>query len=608
MSNLINFYINKNSNKTDQNQNQQFQDIQEESSSHDDLNLNYNSPFPLDLKTPPKNVSIHSYSQKYQIISSLGKGSFGTVELAKLKFNKFELLKKHERNNKGTMLYPLQDSKINLSNLVAIKTMKKKLPLLKDYSRVKELKFILDIPSHPCLVQIYEVFVDDINYQLHITMEALNQNLYQLIKSRRNIKFSSTTLKSILSQLLCAIKHIHQFDYFHRDVKPENILVIPTLHFYGSKSSIPPYRKNDNFIIKLGDYGLARHITNRNPYTAYVSTRWYRSPEILLRQNFYSKPIDIWAFGVVATEIANFLPLFPGSNELDQIWKIVKILGSPFVPELTPSSSSSSIDNNYVVPLGGYWNDAIILANKLGISLPIELGFTIDDILQPINSNSDLELLKDVIQSCLMWDPMLRPDANEISKMKYFKETVKLMESYFDKEISMNLTSASLSSSTAPINTPITPSSTSPSIYNHATYNKLAGIPNSPSRKFLSTTNHNHQRIKSKKVNHHNISVYQDLDDGYENYFSEYIIAPKDDSNSDIVSITTSTTVKAKEATWISKFKGVLSSNNDEMEQQQQQPRSFNEQKKIKNDKKHRKNSIVGTKRSYSTLSFENND
>ena len=121
--------------------------------------------------------------------------------------------------------------------------MKKKLPLLQEYSNVKEVKFILSVPSHPCLVQIYEMFIDDIQYQLHISMEALNQNLYQLIRSRRNIKFSPVTLKSILSQLLCAIRHIHKCNYFHRDVKPENILVIPTLHFYGSKAAIPPYRK-----------------------------------------------------------------------------------------------------------------------------------------------------------------------------------------------------------------------------------------------------------------------------------------------------------------------------------------------------------------------------
>ena len=103
----------------------------------------------------------------------------------------------------------------------------------------------------------------------------------------------------------------------------------------------------------MGDYGLARHVSNIKPYTAYVSTRWYRSPEILLRQKWYSRPIDIWAFGAVAVETANFVPLFPGSNELDQIWKILKILGTPFVPE------PKAINASYVVPLGGYWTEAL---------------------------------------------------------------------------------------------------------------------------------------------------------------------------------------------------------------------------------------------------------
>ena len=107
----------------------------------------------------------------------------------------------------------------------------KKITIITRILQCKEVKFILSVPSHPCLVQIYEMFIDDIQYQLHISMEALNQNLYQLIRSRRNIKFSPVTLKSILSQLLCAIRHIHKCNYFHRDVKPENILVIPTLHF-----------------------------------------------------------------------------------------------------------------------------------------------------------------------------------------------------------------------------------------------------------------------------------------------------------------------------------------------------------------------------------------
>lgn len=514
--------------------------------------MSKHNSFPLDCDSPPKNLTVHSYQRSYQTISSLGNGSFGTVELAKFKFQKFDLLNMHE-DKAGTLLYPLEDSKFNQSNLVAIKTMKKKLLLLLEYANVKEVKFILSIPSHPCLVQIFEMFIDDVNYQLHISMEALNQNLYQLIKSRRNIKFSPVTLKSILSQLLCAIKHIHKWNYFHRDVKPENILVIPTLHFYGSKASVPPYRKNDNFIVKLGDYGLARHVSNTKPYTAYVSTRWYRSPEILLRQKWYSRPIDIWAFGAVAVEIANFVPLFPGSNEFDQIWKILRILGSPYVPE------PNTINANYVVPLGGYWNDAVYLANKLGLKLPAEPGMNIEDVVQHPDGNA----LQDVIQGCLKWDPLARADANELAKMPYFKETIKMMDSHFEGEtLSVN-----------------------------ATLNKLVGIPNSPSRKLMAPA-------KSQR----NVSmldefpIYQDLDDGYENYFDEYIGIDQGEENSEGID-----GYKLISHPWMSKVKDFIGTRESEKE-----PRSVGVNG-TSGDKK-KSNQVGGTKRSFTTFSMESEE
>ncbi|KAI3403799.1 IME2 [Candida oxycetoniae] len=448
--------------------------------------------YPSDCDSPPRNLTVHSYHHNYQSISNLGNGSFGTVELVKVKFQKLDLLMSHA-DKQGTLLYPLEDSKINNSNLVAIKTMKKKLPLLQDYSKVKEVKFILTVPSHPCLVQIYEIFIDDLNYQLHISMEALNQNLYQLIRSRRNMKFSPITLKSILAQLLCALKHIHNNQYFHRDVKPENILIIPTLHFYGSKDLVPPYRKNDNFIVKLGDYGLARHVSNLRTYTAYVSTRWYRSPEILLRQKWYSCPIDIWAFGAVAAEIVNFAPLFPGSNELDQIWRILKALGSPMIPE------SSSLNSNYIIPLGGYWSEASHLANKLGVDLPMEPGTSIAEIVHSPNDTS----VYDVIQACLLWDPLARPDATELGRMSYFKESVQLIDNNFEKE------SAAFGSSSN---------------------NKCSEmIPNSPSRKKLLGARHGGVDMTL------NNSETPDIENSYENYFQEYFSQiAKDDGSSHV--------------------------------------------------------------------------
>lgn len=55
----------------------------------------------------------------------------------------------------------------------------------------------------------------------------------------------------------------------------------------------------------------------------------YRAPEVLLRSTNYSSPIDIWAVGCIMAELYTLRPLFPGSSEIDEIFKICSVLGTP---------------------------------------------------------------------------------------------------------------------------------------------------------------------------------------------------------------------------------------------------------------------------------------
>lgn len=357
----------------------------------------------------PSHLPVLSYHERYQPFNYLGNGSFGSVLLTRYKGDVIKNLIKSDSSKIGTLMYPLSDCQAKHSSLVAIKTMTKKLPNLSDYSKVKELKFILSVSSHPCLVQIYEVFIDDIKHQLHIAMEPMNQNLHQLMRARKNIHFSSVTLRSILSQILCGIRHIHKHNYFHRDVKPENILIVPTNQYYGDSINVPPWRRDDNYVVKLADYGLARHIHNLKPFTDYVSTRWYRSPEILLKNSWYSKPVDIWAFGVVCTEIINFHPLFPGSDEVDQLNRILQTLGCPVAHDIESE-----------VPLGGFWHDAEALSLRLGFQFPKEKGLTLNDIFHT-NINSDL---LNLIKGCLTWNPNIRLSIDKCCESPYFNNTI----------------------------------------------------------------------------------------------------------------------------------------------------------------------------------------
>jgi len=83
---------------------------------------------------------------------------------------------------------------------------------------------------------------------------------------------------------------------FHRDLKPENLL------FY-------------NGHVKVADFGLSKDIRSIPPHTDYVSTRWYRAPEILLHSTTYNSPVDIFAMGCIAAELYTGQPLFPGRSE-----------------------------------------------------------------------------------------------------------------------------------------------------------------------------------------------------------------------------------------------------------------------------------------------------
>ncbi|KAF5344386.1 hypothetical protein D9757_010431 [Collybiopsis confluens] len=66
------------------------------------------------------------------------------------------------------------------------------------------------------------------------------------------------------------------------------------------------------------------------PYTHEIVTLWYRAPEVLLGGRHYSTAVDMWSVGCIFAEMAmQGHPLFPGDSEIDQIFKIFKIMGTP---------------------------------------------------------------------------------------------------------------------------------------------------------------------------------------------------------------------------------------------------------------------------------------
>ena len=231
---------------------------------------------------------------------------------------------------------------------------------------LREIIFLRSLPPHVHLVPALDIFLDHTTRKLHIAMEYMDGNLYQLMKARDHRPLDSSIVKSILFQILSGLDHIHTNNFFHRDIKPENILISTSapqdsgINFRRYSALVTPPSTPSTYSVKIADFGLARETHSKLPYTTYVSTRWYRAPEVLLRAGEYSAPVDIWALGAMAVEIATLKPLFPGGNEVDQVWRVCEIMGSPGT---WLSKAGARIG-------GGEWRDGTKLAQKLGFSFP----------------------------------------------------------------------------------------------------------------------------------------------------------------------------------------------------------------------------------------------
>jgi len=117
---------------------------------------------------------------------------------------------------------------------------------------------------------------------------------------------------------------VHSAGIIHRDLKPSNLAV------------------NEDCELKILDFGLARQ--EDDTMTGYVATRWYRAPEIMLNWMHYNSAVDIWSVGCIMGEMLSGKPIFPGTDHIDQLMRIMSLVGTPG-PELISKITSEEAVN-----------------------------------------------------------------------------------------------------------------------------------------------------------------------------------------------------------------------------------------------------------------------
>ncbi|GFO29168.1 mitogen-activated protein kinase [Plakobranchus ocellatus] len=149
------------------------------------------------------------------------------------------------------------------------------------------------------------VTLEDFN-DVYLVTPLMGADLNNILKTQ---KLSDDHVQFLIYQTLRGLKYIHSAGILHRDLKPSNIAV------------------NEDCELKILDFGLARHTDDE--MTGYVATRWYRAPEIMLNWMHYNQTVDIWSVGCIMAEMLVGRPLFPGSDHIDQLTKILSLVGMP---------------------------------------------------------------------------------------------------------------------------------------------------------------------------------------------------------------------------------------------------------------------------------------
>lgn len=141
-----------------------------------------------------------------------------------------------------------------------------------------------------------------------LVFEMLSLNLYELLKNTHFAGVSLNLIRKFAKQILKALSFLARpdIDIIHCDLKPENILL----------------RHPKRSGIKVIDFGSSCKSSKR--MYSYIQSRFYRSPEVMLGLP-YSVAIDMWSLGCILVEMHTGEPLFSGTDQFDQMQKIVAV-------------------------------------------------------------------------------------------------------------------------------------------------------------------------------------------------------------------------------------------------------------------------------------------
>lgn len=216
-------------------------------------------------------------------------------------------------------------------------------------------------------MQLKDVYPD--GTYLSLVFELVETDLFSVLRHTRD-PLDEADVRGLLRMLLQGVAHCHANGILHRDIKPGNLLI------------------TSQGELKIADFGLANVFVGASAsYSHQVATRWYRAPELLFGSRSYDAGVDMWGVGTVLAEMLRPVPLFPGQNDLDQLYRVIQVLGSP-EPQ---------------------WPDVVTLPDFCKVSFPSYRPIPLRQLFPNVSTQA-----VDLLSQLLVLDPKRRMSARQV--------------------------------------------------------------------------------------------------------------------------------------------------------------------------------------------------